>query len=109
LFRSEGIYKMNHPQSSYYYINIAIIDPYQLFREGVKQVLENDKTFKIVMSSDDYSVLEYIFDSKNIDVLLIDLTLFLREKSAIQLLMDNFHFKVIFLNFDNKSIHIKNI
>ncbi|HLR53342.1 MAG TPA: response regulator transcription factor [Pseudogracilibacillus sp.] len=100
---------MNHPQSSYDYINIAIIDPYQLFREGVKQVLENDKTFKIAMSSDDYSVLEYIFDSKNIDVLLIDLTLFLREKSAIQLLMDNFHFKVIVLNSDEKSIRIKEV
>src|SRR5699024_9454076 len=100
---------MNHPHSSYDYINIAIIDPYQLFREGVNQVLENDETLKRAMSSAHHSGLEYTVESKNIDVLLSDLTLFLREKSAIQLLRDNFHFKVSVLTSDEKSIRIKEV
>lgn len=98
---------MNHQQSFYDYISIAIIDPYQLFREGVKQVLENDKDFYIAISSDDYSVLEYVVDSKNIDVVLIDVHLFLKEHSAIKMLMEQYQFKVIVLHSDEKSIRIK--
>ncbi|HLQ96196.1 MAG TPA: response regulator transcription factor [Pseudogracilibacillus sp.] len=88
-------------------INIAIIDPYQLFREGVKQVLENDKAFYTAISSDDYSVLEYVFDSKNINVLLIDVNLFLKNQSSIKMLMKQHQLKVIILNSDERSIHIK--
>ena len=54
---------------------IAIIDDHQLFREGVKRILEFEKTFEIVAEGDDgASALQLIEETKP-DVVLMDINM----------------------------------
>ncbi|HZW68160.1 MAG TPA: response regulator transcription factor [Pseudogracilibacillus sp.] len=65
-------------------INIVLIDHQQLFREGVKRVLQSESSFNIVASSDNYSVVSALLDSQQIDVLLIDINILMENKEEIK-------------------------
>lgn len=54
---------------------IAIIDDHQLFREGVKRILEFEKTFKVVAEGDDGSEVLQIVEKSRPDVVLMDINM----------------------------------
>lgn len=65
-------------------INIVLIDHHQLFREGMKRVIQSEESFEILVSSDDYSVVIQLLDSHPIDVLLIDIKIFMNHSDHIK-------------------------
>lgn len=71
-------------------INIVLVDHQQLFREGVKRVLQNESTFHIVASSDHFSIVTPLLTSQTIDVLMIDVKILMENKQEIkQKILDN--------------------
>ncbi len=65
-------------------INIALIDRQQLFREGVKKVLETESAFNILVSSDDYSVIKSLLPLQEIDVILMDVNVLIENIDSIK-------------------------
>lgn len=65
-------------------IKIVLLDYQQLFREGVKRVLESETSFQIVESTDDFSVIPTILSSQEIDVVLIDIHIFRENMENIK-------------------------
>jgi len=65
-------------------INIVLIDYHQLFREGIKRVIQSEESFQILVSSDDFSVVTQLLDSHSIDVLLIDIKIFMKHVEQIK-------------------------
>lgn len=65
-------------------INIVLIDHQQLFREGVKRVLQSESSFNVVASSDNYSVVSALLHSQRIDVLLVDVKILMENKQEIK-------------------------
>src|SRR5690625_7779476 len=65
-------------------INIVLIDYHQLFREGIKRVIQSEESFQILVSSDDFSVVTQLLDSLSIDVLLIDIKIFMKHVEQIK-------------------------
>lgn len=65
-------------------INIVLIDHQQLFREGVKRVLKSESSFHVVVSSDDFSVVPPLLPFGDIDVLLIDIKIFMKYRDQIK-------------------------
>ncbi|MEI3606073.1 response regulator transcription factor [Pseudogracilibacillus sp. SE30717A] len=64
-------------------ITIALIDRQQLFREGVKKVLEAESSFNVLVSSDDYSAIKSLLPIQNIDVILIDVSILIENQESI--------------------------
>jgi two-component system response regulator DegU len=54
---------------------IAIIDDHQLFREGVKRILEFEKSFEVVAEGDDGSEALKIVEETNPDVVIMDINM----------------------------------
>ncbi|MDP4085851.1 MAG: response regulator transcription factor [Bacillota bacterium] len=54
---------------------IAIIDDHQLFREGVKRILEFEKTFQVVAEGDDGSDALKLVEAYNPDVVIMDINM----------------------------------
>ncbi|MDP4108115.1 MAG: response regulator transcription factor [Bacillota bacterium] len=54
---------------------IAIIDDHQLFREGVKRILEFEKTFQVVAEGDDGSEALKIVEESQPDVVIMDINM----------------------------------
>ncbi|WP_251551924.1 response regulator [Neobacillus muris] len=54
---------------------IAIIDDHQLFREGVKRILEFEKSFKVVAEGDDGSDALTIVEEHRPDVVIMDINM----------------------------------
>jgi two-component system, NarL family, response regulator DegU len=54
---------------------IAIIDDHQLFREGVKRILEFEKTFQVVAEGDDGSEALKIVEEVHPDVVIMDINM----------------------------------
>lgn len=54
---------------------IAIIDDHQLFREGVKRILEFEKTFQVVAEGDDGSQALKLVESYDPDVVIMDINM----------------------------------
>lgn len=77
-------------------INIILVDHQQLFREGVKRVLESESSFHVIVSSDDYSVLKSVLPVQHVDVILIDVNIMLENKESIkQDIIDGKEIKII--------------
>lgn len=80
-------------------VNIVLIDYHQLFREGVKRVLQTESSFNVIASSDHFSVVTALLDSQSIDVLMIDVKVFMENKRKIKndILKENPKIKIIVL------------
>src|SRR5699024_8028264 len=65
-------------------LNIFLLDKHQFFREGVKQVLSTESSFRIIAGSDDYSVLQSTIDVYEVDVVLMDVHMFIENEQHIQ-------------------------
>ncbi|RDI40138.1 response regulator [Falsibacillus pallidus] len=54
---------------------IVIIDDHQLFREGVKRILDFEKTFTVVAEGDDGSEALELYEKHNPDVVIMDINM----------------------------------
>lgn len=89
-------------------INIILVDHYQLFREGVKKVLQTESAFHIVASSDHYSVIPPLVVSHSVDVILIDVNIFIKynEQIKTEIIDNNNHIKVIVLSSEGEENYV---
>lgn len=89
-------------------INIVLIDHQQLFREGVKRVLDSESSFHIIVSSDDYSVVKTILPLQDIDVLLIDVNTFMQHRYEIkeEVFHNDSNIKVIILSAEGEENYV---
>lgn len=88
-------------------LNIVLIDSHQLFREGVKQVLEKDGQFKVIGSSDDYSVLDAVLSVHKVDVILLEVKIFMEFHEKVKEIIDAYPVKVIIVGSDHETTHVK--
>lgn len=65
-------------------IRTALIDDHNLFREGIRFLIEQMEDVELVIDTSDYDVLMEALKQQNIDVLLLDLNL--PQKSGIDIL-----------------------
>lgn len=98
---------MVNEQKLQHQIKVVLIDQYQLFREGVKNVLENETSFDIIASSDDYSVLDYVLESHQVDVILLDATVFIAHLQHVKEIILHQNSKVIILGTDTEDNYVK--
>src|SRR5690625_999270 len=61
-----------------------MIDQHQLFREGLKKVLQTEEMIEILASSDDFSAVNSLITSDSVDVLLINIHIFIKNKNLIK-------------------------
>lgn len=78
-------------------IKVVIIDRYHLFREGVKLILETNSSFEIIAESDKYEVLEQASSLFKLDVLLLDINIFMENIKNVKQLIEEHDMKVIVL------------
>lgn len=78
-------------------IKVVIIDRYHLFREGVKLILETNSSFEIIAESDKYEVLEQASSLFKLDVLLLDINIFMKNIKNVKQLIEEHDMKVIVL------------
>lgn len=76
-------------------VRLALIDRYQLFREGIKMILESYETFQIVIESEHFAMLEDARSLKSLDVLLIDVGLLSAHQDDIEQMIEEEGIKVI--------------
>lgn len=89
-------------------LNIVLIDQQQLFREGVKSVLETEEMFHIIVTGDDYSIVETVLLNHEVDIIIIDINVFKKHKHQIknQLLHDQSNIKVVVLSGEGEESYI---
>lgn len=78
-------------------IKVVIIDRYNLFREGLKLILEMNSSFEIIAESSQYEVLDQASFLFNIDVLLLDVTIFMENSKDVERLIEEKDIKIIVL------------
>ncbi len=86
-------------------INVVIIDQHQLFREGLKKVLQTEEKIEILASSDDFSVVIPMLSSEKIDVLLLDIHIFMKHKEIIKQSIVTYtpHLKVVIMSTEGEE------
>lgn len=89
-------------------VDIVLIDSHQLFREGVKRVLQTESSFNIIASSDHYSVVTALLNSQTIDVLMIDVKVLMENKRVIHhdILKQSPNIKVIVLASEGEENYV---
>lgn len=89
-------------------VKIILIDHQQLFREGVKRVLQSEQSFQVIVSSDDFSVVPQLLSVNQIDVLLLDINIFMKYRDAIkeEVLTNKPEIKVIVLSSEGEENYI---
>lgn len=87
---------------------IAIIDDHQLFREGVKRILEFEKSFDIVAEGDDGKEAVSLVDKYRPDVVLMDINMpDTNGVEATRLLIDDYpETKVIILSIHDDENYV---
>lgn len=88
-------------------LNIVLIDSHQLFREGVRQVLEKDGQFKVIASSDDYSVLDAVLSVHKVDAILLEVKIFMDFHERVKEIIDHYPVKVIIVGSDHEKTYVK--
>jgi len=89
-------------------LNIFLLDKHQFFREGVKQVLGRESSFRIIAGSDDYSVLHSTVDVYEVDVVLMDVHMFVENEQHIQNLTKATDTKFIVLCDSGEEVYVTN-
>lgn len=64
-----GTFKMSET------VRIIIIDDHQLFREGVKRILDFEDTFEVVAEGDDGEEIVTLYEQYQPDVILMDINM----------------------------------
>lgn len=88
-------------------INILLIDHRQLFREGVKRVLESESSFNVIVSSDDYSVIKTVIPIHEVDVILMDVNILFQNKDKLRKdIIDDNRIKIIVMASEGEEYYI---
>lgn len=87
-------------------IHLAIIDRHQLFREGVKLILESQETFQIVIENDCVQMMDEVISQSNIDVLLIEVDLLKQYQNKIQQMIEDNDIKVIVVANPKEEVYV---
>jgi two-component system response regulator DegU len=87
-------------------INIVLIDNHQLFREGVKRVLDAETDFNVIVSSDDYSVLQSALEFYELDVILLDVQLFQMHAEHMEDILKKTSIRVIVLGSGEEKKYV---
>ena len=82
-------------------IHIALIDRYQLFREGVKLILESHDLYQIVAEGEEFNILQEAMSQSSVDVLVIDVDILIQHKEEVKSFIEDQDIKVIV--FANKG------
>src|SRR5699024_10779357 len=90
-------------------LNIFLLDKHQFFREVVKQVLSTESSFRISAGSDDYSVLQSTIDVNEVDVVLMDVHMFIENEQHIQNLIKATDTKNIVLCDNDEEAYVTNV
>lgn len=88
--------------------SIVIIDDHQLFREGVKRILEFEPTFKVVAEGQDGQEAIALIDTYAPDVVIMDINMPNTNgiEATRQLIEKNPDTKIIILSFQNDEYHV---
>jgi two-component system response regulator DegU len=88
--------------------NIVIIDDHQLFREGVKRILEFEKTFDVVAEGDDGSEAMGLIEQFHPDVVIMDINMpQINGVEATKMLIDRYpDTKVIILSIHDDENYV---
>jgi two-component system, NarL family, response regulator DegU len=88
--------------------NIVIIDDHQLFREGVKRILEFEKTFDVVAEGDDGSEAMSLIEQFHPDVVIMDINMpQINGVEATKMLIDRYpDTKVIILSIHDDENYV---
>ena len=78
-------------------IQIALVDRHQLFREGVKLILEADESFHIVVDGDQFDTFQNASTLIDVDIVLIDINIFMENEEALKSILQNTDTKIIVL------------
>ncbi|WP_066175623.1 response regulator [Bacillus marinisedimentorum] len=87
---------------------IVIIDDHQLFREGVKRILDYEETFTVVAEGDDGTEAVVLFENYQPDVVLMDINMpNINGVEATRQLMDTYpDTKVIILSIHDDEAYV---
>ncbi|KOO37208.1 response regulator [Priestia koreensis] len=88
--------------------NIVIIDDHQLFREGVKRILDFEQDFEVVAEGDDGSEALQLVAEHNPDVVIMDINMpsVNGVEATKQLVEDNPETKVIILSIHDDETYV---
>ncbi|GAA0318996.1 two-component system response regulator DegU [Bacillus carboniphilus] len=88
--------------------NIVIIDDHQLFREGVKRILEFEPSFKVVAEGDDGAEAVELIQKHNPDVVIMDINMPQTNgvEATRQLIEQNPDTKVIILSIHDDETYV---
>jgi|SRR5690625_1767810 len=64
-------------------IKIVLIDEQQLFREGIRQIMQTERDFHILTSNDDFLSMVHLLEPQSVDLLLVDVDMFVKYKQDI--------------------------
>lgn len=64
--------------------NIILVDNHQIFREGMHQLLDSEKSFQVVKVASNYTEIETLIYEIRLDLLLIDIDTFQQVKDKIK-------------------------
>lgn len=87
-------------------IHVALIDRHQLFREGVKLIIQENTLFHIVADSDQYEVLEQVTALYQIDILLIDVRILMDYREGVERIIEQHDTKVIVLANEGEESYV---
>src|SRR5690625_1628387 len=78
-------------------INIVLIDDQQLFREGIRQILQTEPMFNVLGTDDDISTAIEFTKTHLVDLLLIDKNIFQDNQYQIEKLIDKYRTELKFV------------
>lgn|SRR5690625_2805894 len=91
-------------------IQVALIDRHQLFREGIKLILEANELFHIVAEGEQYGILPEASSFIDVDIILMDVNIFMENKEKTKEIIEHQDTKIIVLaNQGEESIVIEAI
>src|SRR5690625_4115961 len=76
-------------------IHIALIDRYQLFREGVKLILESHDLYQIVAEGEQFNIMQEAMSQSSVDVLVIDVNILIQHEEEVKCFIEDQDIKVI--------------
>lgn len=82
-------------------IRVALIDRYQLFREGVKLILESHDFYQIVVEGEQFKIVQDAVLRSGLDILLIDVDILIQHEDEVRSFIKDRGIKVIV--FANKG------